>query len=67
MTNDINQINFCNKESRDVPIDPETDHYLFEVFLNERIENEILRMMECCGEKSSDRTTIRPFYAPNNI
>jgi hypothetical protein len=46
MNTDINQTKHCNKESPDVAIDLEFEHYLFEVYLNERIENEIQRMME---------------------
>lgn len=46
MTTDANQINNGNKESRDIPIDLEFEHYLFEVYLNDRIENEIRRMMQ---------------------
>jgi hypothetical protein len=49
MATDINQIQHGNKESRDVPIDLEFEHYLFEVYLNDRIENEIQRMMEFSG------------------
>jgi hypothetical protein len=67
MNTDINQIQHGHKGSRDEPIDPEFDKHPFEAFLNDRIENEILRMMEYCGEKSSDRTTIRPIYAPNKL
>jgi hypothetical protein len=29
-----------------LPVDLEFEHYLFEVYLNDRIENEIQRMME---------------------
>ena len=67
MNTDIIQRKHCNKESHDVPIDLEFEHYLFEVYLNDRIENEIQRMMEYPGEKPSDCTTIRPIYAPNKL
>lgn len=67
MTTDINQIRSGNKEFRDVPIDLEFNVYLFEVYLNDRIEDKILRMMEHCGEKSSGCITIRPIYAPNKL
>ena len=46
MNTDIIQVQHCNKEFPDVPIDLEFEHYLFEVYLNDRIENEIQRMME---------------------
>jgi hypothetical protein len=42
MTSKMNQLQYRNKESRDVPIDLEFEHYLFVVYLNDRIENEIL-------------------------
>jgi hypothetical protein len=67
MNTDMNQLKHRNKASRDVPIDLEFERYLFEVYLNDRIENKILRMMECCSEKSSDCITIRPIYAPNKL
>ncbi len=67
MNTDMDQLQHSNKESLGVPIDLEFEHYLYEVYLNDRIENEILRMMECCGEKSTDCITIRPIYALNNI
>lgn len=50
MTTDMDQLQHGLKESRDVPTDLEFAHYLYEVFLNDRIENEILRMMECYGD-----------------
>jgi hypothetical protein len=57
MNTDISQKKHGNKESLDVPIDLEFEHYLFEVYLNDHIENEILRMMEHCDDKSSHCTT----------
>ena len=50
MNTDINQRKHGVKVSRDVPIDQEFDLHLFEAFLNDRIENEILRMIKYCGE-----------------
>ncbi len=60
MTTVINQRKHCVKVFHDVPIDLEFEHYLFEVYLNDRIENEILRMMEYCGEKSQNRIPLLP-------
>jgi hypothetical protein len=51
MNTNTNQQEHDVKASRDVSVDLEFDHYLFEVFLNDRIENEILRMMEFCVDK----------------
>ena len=56
MTTDINQINFGNKEFQDVPNNLEYDQYLFEIFRNDHIENQVQRMMEHCNEKSSNRS-----------
>lgn len=43
-----------NKDNSNTPFDLEFEHYLFEVYLNDRIENEIQRMMEyeCLPEAS---------------
>jgi hypothetical protein len=57
MNTDICHKNHVIKESRAVPIDLEFDQYLFEVYIIDRIENEILRMMEHCDVKSSHCTT----------
>lgn len=65
MTTEINQLQHGKKESQDVPIDLEFAHYLFEVYLNERIENEIIRMMEFCDEKSTDDNTLLPTMTAN--
>jgi hypothetical protein len=46
MPTNITQIKNVEKDSKDVTIDLEFEHYLFEVYLNDRIENEIQRMME---------------------
>jgi len=35
----------------------EYDQYLFELFRNDHIENQVQRMMERCNEKSSKRST----------
>ncbi len=67
MTTDLYQKNHGNTEFRDVPIDLEIDLYLFEAYLNDRIEDEILRMMEYCIEKPSGCITIRRIYAPNKL
>jgi hypothetical protein len=57
MTTNIAQYKTVEQDSREVTIDLEFENYLFEVFLNDRIESEILRMMEYCGEKPSNRKT----------
>ena len=60
MNTDINQRKHRVNVSREVPINPDFDLHMLEAFLNDRIENEILRMMEYCGEKSTYRTTLLP-------
>ena len=54
MSTDINQRKDVGKDSHSVQVDLEFEHYLFEMYLNDRIENEILRMMElsCTPAKS---------------
>jgi hypothetical protein len=54
MTTHITQINYGNNEFQYVPIDLEFDLYLFEAYLNDRIEDEILRTMEYCDVKSQN-------------
>ena len=34
----------------------EYDQYLFEIFRNDHIENQVQQMMEHCNEKSSNRS-----------
>jgi len=46
MTTDNYQIKYGNNEFRDVPNDLEFDLYLFEVYLNDHIENQVQRIME---------------------
>ncbi len=50
MTINCNQPKNAGEDSQDVPIDLEFEYYLFEVFFNDRVENEIQRMMENCRE-----------------
>ena len=44
----------ANNERQD---ELEYDQYLFELFRNDHIENQVQRMMERCNEKSSKRST----------
>jgi hypothetical protein len=67
MTTNVNQIKCGIEESRYVPIYLEFDFYLFEAYLNNRIEDEILQMMEPCDEKPANYITIRPIYTPNKL
>jgi len=46
MTDEEIETTTTNKDNSNKPDDLEFEHYLFEVFLNDRIENEIQRMME---------------------
>lgn len=46
MSEELTQIKSLNQRSRPIPIDLEFEHYLFEVYLNDKVENEIQRMME---------------------
>ena len=38
MTSDLDKKKYCNKESRAVPIDPEFDQHLFEIFMEDHIK-----------------------------
>jgi hypothetical protein len=51
MNTQTTQIKNIEKGSCEKTIDLEFEHYLFEVYLNDRIENEILRMMEYSEKK----------------
>ena len=51
MNTNINQIQHDNKESRDVTIDLEFELYLFDLYINDHIENQVQRLMECCNEQ----------------
>jgi hypothetical protein len=46
MNADINQMQQGNKESRDVSIDLEFELYLFDLYINDHIENQLQRLME---------------------
>jgi hypothetical protein len=46
MTTETIQIKNTKNDSREVTIDLEFEHYLFEVYLNDRIEDEIKRMID---------------------
>ena len=67
MLTEFNSTNSGYKDSLDVPIDMEFDHYLFEVFLNDRIENEILRMMGNSLDFASDHKPPMKITTPKTI
>jgi hypothetical protein len=46
MNANINQIQQCDKESSDVPIDLEFELYLFDLYVNDHIENQLQRLLE---------------------
>jgi hypothetical protein len=46
--------------------DLDFDQYLYEVFLNDHIENEILRLMEDPGEKTLKNDTTLPIINANH-
>jgi hypothetical protein len=54
MNTDTTPIMIIEKESTEGTIYLEFEHYLFEVYLNDHIKNEILRMMEYIDERTSD-------------
>ena len=46
MSNELTTINSLNQHSPPTSIDLEFGYYLFEVYLNDRVEHDIQRMME---------------------
>jgi len=61
---------YISSECKGLPVQRqslENDLYLFEAYLNDHIENEILRMMEHSNHKSSIHTTPIKILTPNNL
>jgi len=54
MTDEEIETTTTNKDNSNTPVDLEFEHYIFEVYLNDRIENEIQRMMEFSCTSADD-------------